>query len=429
MKIPWFLGISAMIFSIFLCILVYLFLNPELFKIIWIVVMHNPGFQWMCLGTIVFAIIVKVKYPKEFTWEEFPVQIFVCIIGLFAAYSSLFHLNTDISDFEIWNGKSNEARYYEEWTELVTWEECGGRDKDGNCTHYVTRTRHDYHSPYWEVSLTTGDTISLSENQFQNYANYFQNKEKVKIFRPDQISIGDGNMYKTIHNPSKTPIWAAVEKKYGNLRKQSMTVVPQSFSYEHFKDLLVEYPRVYEGGFGEIEINRVIDPKGKIPGDWKKQVDAYFDEHLTYLGAQKEVNILLYVVDTNDQAFFYALMQHWFYGKQNDVIVVIGASQFPQVDWVSILSWTDAEEFKILLRDQILEMKDITDPNKLASKIVQQIALPLEKGGYIKKPLSDFNYLASDISLGVWMNIFVILWGIFLNFTAHWVALNNSIRR
>lgn len=429
MKIPWFFGICMVIFSIFLLILGYLVLNPELFKIIWIVVIHNPGFQWMCLGTFVFAIIVKVKHPKEFTWGEFPIQIFVCIIGLFASYSALFHLKTDISDFEIWNGKSYEARYYEEWTELVTWQECGGRDKEGNCTHYVTKTRHDYHSPYWQVYLTTGDTISLSQRQFKTYVNYFANQKKETLFRPSQVSIGDGNMYKTVHNSSQTPIWSAVERKYGNLRKQSMTVVPKTFSYEHFKDLLVEYPRIYEGKFGNIEIERVIDPKSRIPYDWKKQIDAYLDERLTYLGEQKQVNLLLYVVDTNDQSFFYALMQHWFYGKQNDVIVVIGASKFPQVDWVSILSWTDAEEFKILLRDQILKMKDITDPKKLASTIVKQVSLPAEKEGYVKKPLSDFNYLASDISLGVWMNIFVILWGTFLNFTAHWVAVNNSIRR
>jgi len=149
---------------------------------------------------------------------------------------------------------------------------------------------------------------------------------------------------------------------------------------------------------------------------------------LAFEGARKQVNVLVYLVNTGNQAFLHALEEHWVFGKKNDAVVIIGTTSFPKVDWVSIMAWTDIEEFKVVLRNNLLALQEVSDPVVVANTISSQILLPPEKGGFLRKSMSDYEYLVSGISLPWWANILITLFLCFFSWGVSWVLVHNDWR-
>ena len=188
------------------------------------------------------------------------------------------------------------------------------------------------------------------------------------------------------------------------------------------------YPIIHGGKFGPIEVDRVVLGGATLPEEWIRSVDRGLDEALTVLGKKKQVNVLTYMVNTSDQSFLHALEEHWVYGKKNDVIVIIGTSSFPKIDWVAVIAWTDVELFKTNLRKEVMDLKDLSDPSKLVETIVKRVALPPEMGGFLRKPMEEYQYLISDISLSWWANLLIFLVLGLLSWAIDWALINNTIR-
>lgn len=208
------------------------------------------------------------------------------------------------------------------------------------------------------------------------------------------------------------PRWTAVRpgqpvalaKSYDNYIKAA----PFSLFNEHreveksFASKIPGYPQqVYDYHY----VDRVITIGVPLPD--LKQWNTELALLLRSLGPEKQVNVILVFVDTKDPTYANALSRAWLGGKKNDVVVIIGSTSFPKIDWVRVLSWTDEKLFVVQLRDELLEQKSV-DKNKVLSIVSKHI-----QSTFKRKNMKDFEYLKDEIQPDDWVIILVGLLAVF----------------
>jgi hypothetical protein len=383
------------------------------------IVWHNPGFWIMIAISVVFGIYRKLTNKDEFLWKELFIQIPVSLIVLLGLYTVFFTTSTDISDIEVWNGHVTKAEYYEKWTEKIE----STDDKGNKSVSFVE------HPPEWKVLTTAGD-FTTNQGVYANYRNRFHGEKKETVFRMNQSSIGDGNMYYVPceQNP-RDLIPASRPHLYVNYLKASDSIRKLRGNVDAYKAYLQPYPKVRENSFGAIEFDRVVVAGVQVPADWSSAVDSRLDHELKTLSFRKKVNVVVYVVGSKDRNFANALRESWIQGKKNDVIVVIGSTQFPKAEWFDVIAWTKVEEFPIQLRNRLMDLGDLTSADEFVNIVVQEIGKPKSAGGYERSPMSDYEYLLSDISLPVWCQVIVVLIGAAAAWFTSVMLINNRWRQ
>jgi len=337
----------------------------------------------------------KKYYKDDYTLKEFVLSVPVVLFANYGYTAILFFWTTNMYDTEIWNGHVLRAEYYESWTEER--ENCT-TDEDNNttCTTYEV-----YHPPYWQVITNNNEIISISSTNYANYVDWYDNQKLTHLNHSNQISYGDGDMYScSFSGYPEMLVPSAIPHTYVNyIRAAEPVFLYTGYASKYSKDL-VEYPTVYEDKFGPIYVNRVISPNMYMDQDWKNTLNKLLCDELASSGKKKQLNALVYVTkrDTN---FYKALHELWYGGKKNDVVVLLGAKNFPKLDWVRVMSWTDSKRFKEDLTTRIKNITNLSDPHALANTIISQVHKTEANGGYVRKPMAEFHELRNDIHLPV----------------------------
>lgn len=403
----------------------YLLFNPHLWDKLWKVMSYNMNFWFLMVTGFIYGLWRKHKNPVEFTWREYPIQLFGGIIVTIGCFGSFLFYTSGLDDTEVWNGWVTVSEYYEEWEEEVTYPEthCTGSGDNQICTT-VMKTRIDYHPPYWQVRTSNGETVSISRNTYNKYVKRFGGHVEHNLSRINQVSIGDGDKYvATWNGEEKIMVATSVEHSYVNYLKASQSIGKFSGVSGPYQDFLLSYPRVTGGNFGLIEFNRVVSAGVDLPVAWKTIVDNELDKSLAYLGKQKELNVVVYTVPTTDKAFLHALEEHWVFGKKNDVVVVLGTPEFPKVSWAGVMVFHGNHELKVKLRDSILAMNDISDPKLFSELLVNHFI------EYFKRvPMEELEYLLHDIEMPFWALLIVWLLVGTSIFVISFVLENNETR-
>jgi len=386
-----------------------------------LVVRANIGFWIVLVMATAFGFYRKLSNPDEFAWYELPIQLAVSTLGIILLSCFFFSTSTHLTDTEIMNGYVTGAEYHEAWTERVVHT---STDKKGRTKTWVT---YDKHEPYWTELTTVGD-LSIDRSLYQTFVRYFSNERKKNLYHSGQSSIGDGNMYYVSYDAKQEIIPASRPQWFVNYLRASDSIKKIHGSVGLYKDLLRPYPSVYSGTYGEIEIDRVIEAGVTLPQQWKNDVDKTLDLALTHLGQQKEVNILVYAVNTADEGFVHALEESWVKCKQNDVIVILGVPEFPKISFAYITAWTKIEEFRINLRNKIIDSGDLNDGVAFANIITQEISKSPEQGGFKRMPMSDLEYLIADIRLPWWCQFLIVLVGGGISWVTSTILINNQYR-
>jgi hypothetical protein len=383
----------------------------KMFEKLFFIVMHNNSFWILILSSIIFGVISKLIFKQKVSIPEAGIQIGVSCLIILGSFLLFFQVSSGIKDFDIRNSYVVNSEYYEEWTERCTREVCSGSGKNESCH---TEVYYVDHPPYWIINNSIGESISITQTEYKKYVNRFKNETKKGLFHFNQSSFGDGDMYFTEYRNNiavLTP--TSTEHFVVNYLKGSKSIKKRFGNIKGYEKLIYPHPRVYNAGLGKIELDRVIS-NVSLPLNWKITADRVLDMHMAYLGPKKQVNALLYIVNTGDSNFYYALEEAWINAKKNEVVVVIGVTDFPSIAWVNVMAWSKTENFKIQLRDKILEV-DMSDPNVIANIVGTQIGLPAEKGGFERLKMRDLAYLVSDITLPLWIQVIIILIGVGAN--------------
>lgn len=186
---------------------------------------------------------------------------------------------------------------------------------------------------------------------------------------------------------------------------------------EAYQGKLVEYPsKVYDYHY----VDRVLALGVSVPD--LKQWNLELAQALRIRGAAKEVNAVVVFTKEADPQFATALNAAWLGGKKNDVVVVVGAPNYPEIGWVRVLSWTKAEVFKVQLRDALLDLKTVD-----RSVFLQTVFAQIDKG-FVRRPMSDFEYLKDQVEPPTWVTVLLVLLSIVASVGASVYFSRNNYR-
>lgn len=186
--------------------------------------------------------------------------------------------------------------------------------------------------------------------------------------------------------------------------------VPDSLFRPAQESLKAQYagriPAYPDDIFDFYRINRFVPVGVNVPNaeDWNKAIS----EATKVVGPAKQANIVVVLTNIDDPNYFYALQDAWVNGKKNDVVVVIGAPNFPNAaSWVNVMALTNDNVFQIKLRDRMLALETLT-PESVVGGIKQEIL-----SSYSRKQMSDFKYLEAEISPPTWVMVLLTIINIF----------------
>jgi len=388
------------------------------------IILANFGFWFNFLVPVVIALFLALTH-REYIWKEFGIQVVATLAYVAVIYSLLFSVTTDIWDTNYFNGKVASSTYYEEWDEEVTYTEtysCGTSKNPRTCTRI--KTRIDHHPAYYQIKTNLGETIPISRGDYLKAKREFGTKF-VNISRSNQVSFGDGDKY--VSRPNKT-IPTAVGHTYENLvavAKDNVihTKVPKEEIQQLLKvGVLREYPRLYEGKYGETKLNRIIDTTGRIKNP-NEQLDI-LNHIATKVGITKQANPILYVVDSEkyDRSFKDALSQFWKMGKKNDITLVVGVDKKGIIQWSDVICFTNNTDFIIDMQNTF---KDVPINN---SAVLMNMQYHINKS-YIRKPMKEFEYLKENITLEWYWQLLIFIGNVILSGFITWKFLTNWERK
>lgn len=329
----------------------------------------------MMLVPIVAVLIYKVFFGKDLSiGMVLGIIALGCIVVVVGWGLAVMSKNADV---EIWNGEVV-SKVREEVSCSHSYE-CNctyttSKDSNGNTTtHKSCQTCYEHHYDVdWTAKTTIGDfDIDRIDRQGLNEPRRWTVINKGDPVSKDHIFINyiKGAEKSLYHNKGYT--------------KMEMPVPPYPKSiYDYYK------------------IDRVMQVGLAMPDLQKWNVDISMA--LRKLGATKQVNFVVVVAKTGNPGYASKVEHEWLGGKKNDVIIVIGTEEYPKISWVRVISWTDREDFKVNLREAILDVGTI-DREKIIEKMTEHT-----RTTFVRKSMKDFEYLKDDIEVDGWA-IFITL--------------------
>lgn len=333
------------------------------------------------------------NFSKGELWFFLGVSPFFAFLG--CAFG--FFYCTELGDNEVWNGEATKVEYTERYCTVHT-------DSKG-------RTHTTWHGPFYNIFTNNpGESTEMEERDWKAYLAHWGGKERLTSRLNPQADNFASIYTLTWDRRDESRVATAIEHPFVNYLRASNTILNTQGAMSGYEKLLRPYPRVKRGSFGPIEIDRVICADVTLPAEYVRCLDRTLDNELRTLGKEREVNILVYFAGGTDEGFFHALEDYWDMAKDNDSVVVIGtAAGGNTITWCQVLSWTERTHFKELLADRIRGTKTLSGTGQeLAELIVGQVRAAGNEG-FLRRPLSDFESLASEVRLPIWAHLLVML--------------------
>lgn len=284
-------------------------------------------------------------------------------------------------DTEILNGQiTSKQRIHDEYEE--SYEVCSGSGKNQTChTEYETHYTVD-----WIVNSTVGQlTLDSLDSTWRSVYN-----------EPDPGSYKRayvGEPFATEHSYMNY-IKAAPESLFNN----------EQHLIEGFDKLIPAYPQVHS----HYKVNHVLSPGVALP-DYDKW-NEYLAHKLKTIGGSKQANIIVILAGTSDQTYRYALENKWLGGKKNDIIVLIGVSEYPKIDWVDTItigSNAGNELMTVVMRDELTKLNTVADYKQTLDVVTNTVVKHFDR-----KPMQEYEYLEDSIEVDTWVLILAIILGV-----------------
>lgn len=328
------------------------------------------------LPSFILPWVCKVVWPHQITWKELAINIPVgLVVGLIVYAIGAY---TQVMDVEIINGEVlSKTRVHDSYVRSYSCrcrQTCSGSGNNRTCTQTCDTCYEDRYTVTWKSHTNVGDyTIDHKDSGSRSVYNsadpaFYSN-----------VKVGDP---------------AAARHSFVNYVKAA----PSSLFHQHdskssvFANMIPEYPADV---YNFYSLNRALTVNVPIPDiqQWNHDISVL----LKKLGPQRQANVIVLFVNTPDQAYIHALEGKWIGGKKNDIIVVIGTTSYPKIDWVAVSSWTDEQMFKVKLRDDIMAVSNID--RTAIMNVIDQNTMSLFK----RKSMKDFEYLKHRAEPPIWV--------------------------
>ena len=346
---------------------------------------------WLML--IVFPVIspfiVRLFYPLKLKWEYVAINV-----GLIVFLSSLIYglgAWSQTDDIEILNGYITGKDHVRVSCSHSYSCHCRtvkvGKDTTTQCD---TCYEHSYDVD-WRVFTSIGNTFEIDRVDRQGTSE-----------PPRWTIVQRGQPYAKTHH-------------YTNYIQASPNTLFNKMEFSKNK-YLANVPAYPDGVFDYQYVNRVITTGPVIP-DMQKWNTAVA-ESLRNRGAAKQVNEVI-IFTQYPREFADAVKFNWLGGKKNDVVVVIGVKDYPNVEWVEVVSWATKNIFQAQLRDD-LEGSTL-DPIQTVNLIGKNI-----DQNFSRLHMKDYEYLSHDITPPTWVIVISIVVAVFgsLGLSLYFVKFN-----
>lgn len=331
--------------------------------------------------------VVRAIWPHKITWIEMLASFlisggFVTILYIAGVYSQTHNV-------EILNGEvTSKERIHDTYLQSYKCNCRTTRSGKTNTTTCSTCYRRHY-TVSWDCHTNLGN-ITIDKKDWTNQGVYL-------LPDPDRYTI------------IKTGDPVAQEHSYTNYVKAAPDSLFHQIDVKKHEKLIPIYPdKVYD----YYKINRVLTMGVSLPDQdtWNYELSLM----LKTLGPQKQANVVIVFVNTADQSYLHSLEGKWIGGNKNDIIVIIGTSNYPKIDWVGVSSWTDSQLFKVELRDSIIALGSVERRSIL--NLIEQKTLQL----YVRKEMKDFQYLQNQVEPPTWVIVLDLILGICLLIGTSW---------
>lgn len=322
--------------------------------------------------------LTKIFLPRKVTWIEIGSSFAVGIILTLVVYATGMYSQTD--DIEILNGQVI-SKYHEKVP----------------CRHSYQCHCHMVTSGYGKHSTTTEECDTCYEHPYDVDWVVHSNVRDFDINTLDSQGLREPPRW-TIVKPGD-PVSA--KHHFTNYVK----AVPDSLFHKNlthrFDNMIPVYPA---GIYDYYKLNRAITEGVPVPdiAEWDNDIS----DILRTLGPEKQANVIVIFVNTSDESYIHSLEGKWVGGKKNDIIVILGVTHYPKIDWVGISSWTDAALFKVELHDDISAIGTVD-----RTKIIKVIAADTQKM-FKRKEMKDFEYLKTQIQPPTWVLVLAVILGL-----------------
>lgn len=353
----------------------------------------------LLLITLPLPWIAKLIWPHEITFKEVAVTVLASVFFLTAIY---FAGSAGMTyDREILNGKITAKErthgHYLQSYSCNCRQSCSGSGNARTCSTTCDTCYEDRYTVTWTAFSTIGD------------------------FRIEHFDSGSKRVYQS-PDPKRYSIIekgdpCSVSSSFTNYVK----AVPESLFHANpllvkkFQNLIPAYPgNVYDF----YHVDRVLAVNVPVPelNVWNRELSKSLRE----LGPSKQANAIIVFVNTADSSYQQALESAWIGGKKNDIIVIVGVTSWPKIDWVAVSSWSKAEIFKVQLRDDIMALGEVKRDEML--KLLEDHTWKSFK----RRQMKEFEYLASEIEPPMWVIILALLVSIGISVGASFYFYRND---
>lgn len=370
----------------------------------------------LALSTLTFFLLPKLSLGKGINHQRSALFAGIGLVISIAIMTLFFMLgkSSQTQDVEVWNGQiTAKDRKHDHYLRSY---QCNCRSvTSGTGNNRTTTTQCDTcYEDRWTVTWTASSTIGS--------------------FRIDHLDRGS----KSVWNSPDPDFYVSIQPGDPCSRLNSYTnyikAVPESLFRPTSQELKAKFanqiPAYPANIYNYYQIDRVIPVGVSIPNlkEWNKEISLA----LRTLGPQLQTNFVVVIANTEDADYFYALQDAWVGAKKNDIVVVIGAPNFPaKPSWVRVMALTDKEIFKVQLRDAIMDLETLT-VKSVVDTVSEQTRI-----SYQRKRMRDFEYLDSEIDPPTWLIItmIIVLMAAYVGFWAYvyaeskqWIKIRRQYR-
>lgn len=322
---------------------------------------------------LAWPFVAKLIWKHEITLAELGINLVVGAAVVTIGWAAGRYAQA--ADTEIWNGQVT-GKYSEHVScghsyECNCTQTCTGSGTSRSCTKTCSTCYEHSYDVDWRLKTTVGE-LKLERVDRQG------------VREPPRFSRAQSGDPVAQSHSFQNYIKAAPDSLFNTLADKRLV--------EQYSGKLPSYPSsVYDVHY----VDRVLAVGMALPeqAQWNQELALSLRE----LGPSKQVNVVLvFTKDANPQ-YANALNAAWLGGKKNDVVVVLGTPNYPEIAWTRVLSWTDREVFKVQLRDALLDLKTV-DRQAVLKTVSTYVARDFKR-----KSMKDFAYLESQIEPPTWV--------------------------
>lgn len=346
---------------------------------------------------MIWPFIAKLRFKHEYTLAELVLNLVVVsalVAGVYAAGRYSQSADVEVLNGQV-TGKERDRVSCEHSYSCNCVESCSGSGENRSCST-TCQTCHEHAADYDYNLFTSAGNLKISRVDRQG-SKIPPRWTAANVGDPVAKTNGHTNYIK---GAPDSLFSAAAEQSALSRYGASVPAYPSNIHDVHY-------------------LNRVIAVGVSVPAlaQWNQELA----ERLRALGPRKQVNWVVVLTNEGSPSFADAVRVKWLGGKKNDVIVVLGVPQYPKLSWVRVLSWTDKELFKVQLRDDLLALGDV-DQAAVFDLMERHTA-----GGYLRKDMADFEYLANEIQPPTWVLVLAGLLGVVGSVGLSLILANNGV--